>query len=158
MYSAYKLNKQGDNIQPWRTPFPIWNQSVVPCRLPDLHIGFSRGRSGGLVFPLLSEFSTVYLSFRHLKILIFICHINIPFSNNLTLFSVDILQVECHPYLNQRKLLDFCKSHDIVLVAYAALGSQRLKEWYWILLKTSGSFPKIQFLMRYFKIHYSDNS
>ena len=31
MYSAYKLNKQGDNIQPWRTPFPIWNQSVVLC-------------------------------------------------------------------------------------------------------------------------------
>ena len=31
MYSAYKLNKQGDNIQPWRTPFPIWNQFVVPC-------------------------------------------------------------------------------------------------------------------------------
>ena len=30
MYSAYELNKQGDNIQPWRTPFPIWNQSVVP--------------------------------------------------------------------------------------------------------------------------------
>ena len=26
MYSAYKLNKQGDNIQPWRTPFPICNQ------------------------------------------------------------------------------------------------------------------------------------
>ena len=31
MYSAYKLNKQGDNIQPWRTPFPIWNLCVVPC-------------------------------------------------------------------------------------------------------------------------------
>ena len=31
MYSAYKLNKQGDNIQPWRTPFPFWNQSAVPC-------------------------------------------------------------------------------------------------------------------------------
>ena len=31
MYSAYKLNKQGDNIQPWHTPFPIWNQFVVPC-------------------------------------------------------------------------------------------------------------------------------
>ena len=30
MYSAYTLNKQGDNIQPWCTPFPIWNQSVVP--------------------------------------------------------------------------------------------------------------------------------
>ena len=31
MYSAYKLNKQGDNIQPWRTPFPVLNQSIVPC-------------------------------------------------------------------------------------------------------------------------------
>ena len=31
MYSVYTLNKQGDNNQPWRTPFPIWNQSVVPC-------------------------------------------------------------------------------------------------------------------------------
>ena len=31
MYSAYKLNKQGDNIQPWPTPFPILNQFVVPC-------------------------------------------------------------------------------------------------------------------------------
>ena len=31
MYSAFKLNKQGDNIQPWRTSFPIWNQSVIPC-------------------------------------------------------------------------------------------------------------------------------
>ena len=34
MYSAYKLNKQGDNIQTWRTPFPIWNQSIVPCLVP----------------------------------------------------------------------------------------------------------------------------
>ena len=31
MYSAYKLNKQGDNTQPWHTPFPICSQSVVPC-------------------------------------------------------------------------------------------------------------------------------
>ena len=31
IYSAYKTNKQHDNIQPWGTPFPIWNQSVVPC-------------------------------------------------------------------------------------------------------------------------------
>ena len=28
--------------------------------LPDLHTDLSRGRSGGLVFPSLSEFSTVY--------------------------------------------------------------------------------------------------
>ena len=31
MYSAYKLNNQGDNIQPWHTFFPMWNQSVVSC-------------------------------------------------------------------------------------------------------------------------------
>ena len=31
MYSAYKLNKQGDNIQLWHTPFSIWNKSIVPC-------------------------------------------------------------------------------------------------------------------------------
>ena len=61
IYSAYKVNKQGDNIQPWHTPFPIWNQSVVPCpvltvaswaklqqyvncELPDIQTGFRKGR------------------------------------------------------------------------------------------------------------------
>ena len=29
--TLHMLNKQGDNIHSWRTPFPIWNQSVVPC-------------------------------------------------------------------------------------------------------------------------------
>ena len=31
MCSASELNQQGDNIWPWCTPFPIWNQSIVPC-------------------------------------------------------------------------------------------------------------------------------
>ncbi|XP_073423562.1 aldo-keto reductase family 1 member C2-like isoform X2 [Dendrobates tinctorius] len=34
-------------------------------------------------------------------------------------------QVECHIYNNQAKMLEFCKSHDIVLVAYGVLGSTR---------------------------------
>ncbi|XP_063087037.1 aldo-keto reductase family 1 member C1-like [Cavia porcellus] len=38
-------------------------------------------------------------------------------------------QVECHPYLNQSKMLNFCKSKDIILVAYSALGSHREKKW-----------------------------
>lgn len=32
-------------------------------------------------------------------------------------------QVECHPYLNQRKLSDFCKKNDVTITAYSPLGS-----------------------------------
>ena len=31
MYSAFKLNEQGDSIQRWYSPSPTWKQSVVPC-------------------------------------------------------------------------------------------------------------------------------
>ena len=34
-YFPLMSNKQGDNIQPWCTPFPIWNQSV-PCPVPSV--------------------------------------------------------------------------------------------------------------------------
>ena len=33
-----------------------------------------------------------------------------------------VVQVESHPYLPERELLDFCKEHGIVLLAFAALG------------------------------------
>ena len=42
MYSAYKL-KQGNNVQPWCTPFLIWNQFVVACPVLDLPTDFSGG-------------------------------------------------------------------------------------------------------------------
>ena len=64
MCPAYNLNKQGDNIQPWRTPFLIWNQSVVPC--PVLTVAswpayrFLKRQVRCLVFPSFSEFSTAY--------------------------------------------------------------------------------------------------
>ncbi|XP_075711912.1 aldo-keto reductase family 1 member C1-like [Rhinoderma darwinii] len=38
-------------------------------------------------------------------------------------------QVECHIFLNQSKLLKFCKSQDIVLVGYSVLGSSRVENW-----------------------------
>ena len=58
MYSEFKLNNQGNNIQPWHSPFPIWNQSVFPC--PGLSVAsWPAYRSDGLVFPSLEEFSTV---------------------------------------------------------------------------------------------------
>ena len=33
-----------------------------------------------------------------------------------------VVQVESHPYLPEWELLDFCKAHGIVLLAFAALG------------------------------------
>ncbi|KAM4012246.1 prostaglandin-E(2) 9-reductase-like [Anomaloglossus baeobatrachus] len=38
-------------------------------------------------------------------------------------------QVECHLYLNQSKMLEFCKSQGIALVAHSALGSSRDETW-----------------------------
>ena len=47
LYSAYKLNKQGDNIQPWHTSFQFWTSllfHVWHMLIFDLHTGLSRGR------------------------------------------------------------------------------------------------------------------
>ena len=33
MYSAYKLNKQGDKTEPWHPPLQIWNQSNIICQV-----------------------------------------------------------------------------------------------------------------------------
>ena len=64
MYSAYKLNKQGDNIQPWCTPFPIWNQSVVPC--PVLMVAsWPAPFSGWASSPLLGGHHTTTNLVRH---------------------------------------------------------------------------------------------
>ncbi|XP_027698055.1 3-oxo-5-beta-steroid 4-dehydrogenase isoform X3 [Vombatus ursinus] len=38
-------------------------------------------------------------------------------------------QVECHPYFTQTKLLKFCQSHDIVIVAHSPLGTNRDPLW-----------------------------
>ena len=63
IYSAYKLNEQGDNIQPWHTPFPIWNQLVVLCSVLTVASCSAsrllRRQVRYLVFPSLLEFPTV---------------------------------------------------------------------------------------------------
>ncbi|XP_068134145.1 aldo-keto reductase family 1 member C15-like isoform X3 [Hyperolius riggenbachi] len=40
-----------------------------------------------------------------------------------------VTEVECHIYLNQKKLLEFCRSRDILLVGYSVLGSSRDEKW-----------------------------
>ena len=60
MYSAYKLNKQGAIYSLDVLLFLFGTSLLFHVQLlPDLNIGFSRGWSGGLIFPSLSEFSTI---------------------------------------------------------------------------------------------------
>lgn len=48
------------------------------------------------------------------------------------------LQIECHPYLNQHELMEFCKLHNIVVTAYSPLGSPSSP------YKKPGEYPILQ--------------
>ena len=60
MYFAYKLNKQSDNAQHWRTLFPIWNQSTVACQVLTVAscpaYRFLRKQVDGLLSHLVKHF------------------------------------------------------------------------------------------------------
>ena len=76
MYSAYKLNKQGDNIQPWSTTFLIWSQSVVPCPVLTVASWPCQDQAGQVIW---------YSHLRGLKLKFFKCakfNININVSHN----------------------------------------------------------------------------
>ena len=53
IYFAYNLNKQGDNIQPWRTPFPVWNLSLFNACLSI--IDRTRGRKSRSAWRILND-------------------------------------------------------------------------------------------------------
>ena len=76
MYSANKLNKQGDNIQPWLTPFPIWNQSVVPC----------------LILTVVSWSANRFLSTYHYSFFSFWYKLNNPW--NAHILSISMLNTD----------------------------------------------------------------
>ena len=63
MYSAYQLKRPGDNTQLWCTPFPILNQSVVPCLILTIAswpaYKFLRRPVRWSGVPSLEEFSTI---------------------------------------------------------------------------------------------------
>ena len=63
MYSAHKLKKQSDNIERWCIPFPILNQSVVPClilKLLLLHLHTVSQEAGNVVW-----YSQLFKNFPH---------------------------------------------------------------------------------------------
>ena len=67
MYFAYKLNKQGDDIQPWRTPCPIWNQSVVHVHACEINAAYLQ------IFYMFSSilYMVPYLSLKSLDPVIY---------------------------------------------------------------------------------------
>ena len=69
MYSAYKLNKQSDNTQPYHTPFPILNycSMSVPC-LVLTGCSMSGSKCSSLTYTLVSqEAGTVVWYSYHFK-------------------------------------------------------------------------------------------
>lgn len=63
--------------------------------------------------------------FRHLN------HLqNIQHHTHQQVYKCCCLQVECHPYFTQPKLLEFCRQNDIVIVGYSPLGTSRDTSWY----------------------------
>ena len=83
MYSANKLNKQGDNIQPWCAPFPIWNQSVVACLLVHVLLAHTWSKNSpttcfnGVEFSLFSYYNSsnkVFLACLNLSSIILFWH------------------------------------------------------------------------------------
>ena len=47
-------------------------------------------------------------------------------AQNISSVSIEVLQVEMHPLLQQAELREYCDRHDISLVAYAPLGNGRV--------------------------------
>ena len=99
MYSAYNLNKQGDNIQPWGTPFPIWNQSVVPCLVLTV--------ASWLVSRFLRRqvrWSGILMSLRIFEFVVILC---ITFKSFSAVNEVDVFFWNSLDYPMIQKMLEF---------------------------------------------------
>ena len=81
-YSAYKLNKQGDNIWPWCTPFPVWNQSIVPY--PMVTVEFSI--FAGILSAALSQHHVLGFEIAQLEYHLALLVLMLP-KAHLTLYS-----------------------------------------------------------------------
>ncbi|XP_035449985.1 1,5-anhydro-D-fructose reductase [Spodoptera frugiperda] len=63
-------------------------------------------------------------------------------------FKPQVLQVELHAYFQQKELREFCEQHDIILTAYAPLGSPGAKNHFVTKYKYSPStFPDLLHLL-----------
>ena len=81
VFSAQKLNKQGNNIKLWLVPFPILNQFIVPCPIltaePLVAYTFSR-RHIRYSRILISKNFTKLCFFLFIIIFLFVCNLKCP--------------------------------------------------------------------------------
>lgn len=104
------------------------NGIIIPTSndFRDAWLGMEICKQKGLVKSIgISNFNCDQIS-RLLEIATVLPVINQVMINFAYLISITIiffLQIECHPYLNQQKLIDFCRDQKIEVTAYSPLGS-----------------------------------
>ena len=102
IYSAYKLNKQSDNIQSWCIPFPIWNQSIGPC--PVLTVACSPAYR---FLRKQARWSGIPISLRiRIHLVIYITH-NCQSTDTVQYFELPTQYFESN-ILEEKKSLFFC--------------------------------------------------
>ena len=101
------LYKQGDDIQPWCIPFPIWNQSVFPCPVLTVASWPAYRFLKKQVRWSVSEFSTVYWD---------------PHSQRLVIVNkteIDVLSVPPNVLCSREKYYSYHRKEDVELITEA---------------------------------------
>lgn len=100
---------------------PNGNNPVIPTRpdgLRDIIYDWPFTKTYKLMEPLVAKGYTKALGVSNVTIK----KLQQLFAEDLTVKPV-ALQIELHPYLPQHKLIEFARSHDILVEAYSPLGS-----------------------------------
>jgi len=92
---------------------------------------FPKDENGVMLYDEALDFTVTWRTMEQLVRDGLVKHIGVSNFNHKQLLRLlevatikpEVLQVECHVYLNQHLLLDFARKHDIVLTAYCPLGS-----------------------------------
>jgi len=92
---------------------------------------FPKDEAGGIIYDTNLDYTQTWKGFEQLVREGIVRHIGVSNFNHkqiqrildIAVIRPEINQVECHPYLNQKKLLEYCTKNRMVLTAYSPLGS-----------------------------------